>query len=98
MWLCQLFFSPLGCFITKQAGPLRILPALMSYFRETIEIDRLSPLFNELEAVSKKSFHPISALSPRIKSSTYLSLRVDDPVIRRGGLILGLVFRLRPKG
>jgi hypothetical protein len=44
-----------------------------------------------LEVISKKSFRPISVLSPRIKSSTYLSMRVEDPVKRRGGLILGLV-------
>ena len=40
----------------------------------------------------KKSFRPISALSPRLKSSTYDSTRVGDPVNRRGGLILGLAF------
>ena len=50
-----------------------------------------------MEAISKKSFRPISALSPRIKSSTYLSMRVGDPVTR-GGLILGLAFRLHLKG
>ncbi len=43
-----------------------------------------------LEAISKKFFRPISALSPRLKSSTHLSMRVEDPV-RRGVLILGLV-------
>jgi hypothetical protein len=44
----------------------------------------------DLEAISKKSFRPISALSPRLKSSTYLSMRVEDPVNKRGGLIFGL--------
>jgi hypothetical protein len=46
----------------------------------------------------KKSFRPIrrrrakvSALSPRLKSSTYLSMRVEDPVNKRGGLTLGPV-------
>jgi hypothetical protein len=28
---------------------------------------------------------------PRLKSSTYLSMRVGDPVKKRGGVILGLV-------
>jgi hypothetical protein len=45
---------------------------------------------NLLEAISKKSFRPILALSPRLKSLTYLSMRVKDPVNKRGGLILGL--------
>jgi hypothetical protein len=45
----------------------------------------------KIEAISKKSFRPISALSHRLKYSTYLSMRVEDPVNRRGGLILGLV-------
>jgi hypothetical protein len=45
---------------------------------------------SNIEAISKKSIRPISALSPRLKSSTYLSTRVEDPVNRRGGLILGL--------
>jgi hypothetical protein len=51
------------------------------------------PVF--LEAISKKYFHPISALSLRIKSSTYLSMRVEDPVNKRGELILGLAFLTR---
>jgi len=33
------------------------------------------PPYGMVEAISKKSFRPISALNPRIKSSTYL--RVD---------------------
>jgi|GEM_PF-7043431 len=45
----------------------------------------------KIEAISKKSFRPISALSPHLKYSTYLSMRDEDPVNRRGGLILGLV-------
>jgi hypothetical protein len=53
------------------------------------------PPYSMLEAISKKSFRPISALSPRIKSSTYLSMRVEDPVNRRDGLILGLAFLSR---
>jgi hypothetical protein len=34
-------------------------------------------------------FGPISVLSPRFNSSEYLSMRVEDPGIRRGGLNLG---------
>jgi hypothetical protein len=51
--------------------------------------------FPQIEAISKKSFRPISALSPRLKSSTYLSMRVEDPVNGRGGLILGPAFLSR---
>jgi hypothetical protein len=36
-----------------------------------------------------------SALKPRFKSSTYLSMRVEDPVNRRGGLKLGSAFLSR---
>ena len=46
---------------------------------------------SHIEAISKKSFRPISALSPRLKSSTYLSMRVEDPVKRRDELIPRLV-------
>jgi len=42
-----------------------------------------------LEAISKKSFVPISVLGPRFNSLTYLSMRVEDPVTSRGGLKLG---------
>ena len=45
---------------------------------------------NLLEAISKKSFCPISALRPRLKSSTYMSMPVEDPGLERGGLSLGL--------
>jgi hypothetical protein len=37
-------------------------------------MERLSRHVQYIEAISKKSFRPISALSPRIKSSTYLSM------------------------
>ena len=50
---------------------------------------------SNLEAISKKFFRPISVLIPRLKSSTYLSMRVEDPVNRRDGLILGLAFLSR---
>jgi hypothetical protein len=36
-----------------------------------------------------------SALKPRFKSSTCLSMRVEDPVNRRGGLKLGSDFLSR---
>jgi hypothetical protein len=43
----------------------------------------------------KKVFFPISVLGPRFNSSTYLSMRVEDPVNRRGGLKLGPAFLSR---
>jgi hypothetical protein len=48
-----------------------------------------------LEAISKESFDPTSALKPRFKSSTYLSMRVEDPVNSRGGLKFGSAFLSR---
>ena len=40
------------------------------------------------------SFGPISVLGPRFNSSEYLSMRVEDPVDRRGGLNLGSALTL----
>jgi len=40
-------------------------------------------------------FSPTSALEPRFKYSTYLSMRVEDPVNRRDGLKLGPAFLSR---
>ena len=37
----------------------------------------------------------VSVLGPRFNSSEYLSMRVEDPVNRRDGLILGLAFLSR---
>jgi hypothetical protein len=48
-----------------------------------------------LEAISKKSFGPIFVLGPRFNASEYLSVRVEDPVNRRGGLNLGSAFLSR---
>ena len=48
-----------------------------------------------LEAISKKSFGPVSALGPGFNSSEYLSMRVEDPVNSRGGLNLGPAFLSR---
>jgi hypothetical protein len=50
---------------------------------------------DDLEAISKQSFGPTSALKPRLKSSTYLSMRFEDPVSSRGGLKLGSAFLSR---
>ena len=36
-----------------------------------------------------------SALASRFKSSTYLSMRIEDPVSKRGGLKLGTAFLSR---
>jgi hypothetical protein len=38
-----------------------------------------------LEAISKKSFGPISVLGPRFNSSECLSMRVEDPVDNGAG-------------
>jgi hypothetical protein len=48
-----------------------------------------------VEAISKKSFVPISVLELRFKSSTYLSMRVEDSVNRRSGLKLDPAFLSR---
>ncbi len=41
------------------------------------------------------SFVPISVLSPRFNFSEYPSMRVEDPVNRRGGLNLAPAFLSR---
>lgn len=51
--------------------------------------------FYLLEAISKKSFGPISVLGSRFIASEYLSMRVENSVNRRGGLNLGPVFLFR---
>ena len=50
-----------------------------------------------IEAISKKSFSPISVLDPGFKSSTYLSMPVGDPVMFSGRVETRSRLDLEPK-